>query len=64
MIAQLARKWGCMASALHCNPANAAAFELYSRAGYHTVTVEPVWYSFLQGQSRLEVMTKNLIDAW
>lgn len=58
---QVAREWGCLAIALHCNPDNAAAYELYRNAGYEPALVEPMWYSFLQGQSRLDIMTKSLV---
>ncbi|KAK9807962.1 hypothetical protein WJX73_008236 [Symbiochloris irregularis] len=57
---QMAREWGCLATCLHCNPENSGAYQLYQHAGYHTVTVEPKWYAFWQGQSQLQVMTKKL----
>lgn len=59
-VVQMAREWGCLATCLHCNPGNAGAYQLYQHAGYRTVTAEPKWYAFWQGQSQLEVMTKKL----
>lgn len=45
-----ARRWGCRAICLHCNPTNGPAWALYRRLGYRRVALEPPWNPLLNGR--------------
>ncbi|KAL4418803.1 hypothetical protein ABPG77_010212 [Micractinium sp. CCAP 211/92] len=49
---QVAAEWGCRSVALHVDPANTAALEVYRRAGYRRVSDQPGWQRILEGRSR------------
>lgn len=49
---QAAAEWGCRSVALHVDPANTAAVEMYRRAGYRRVADQPGWQRILEGRAR------------
>jgi ribosomal protein S18 acetylase RimI-like enzyme len=58
----LAREWGCRSAALHCNPNNTPAWELYTRLGYRKTVQEPPWMPILNQRpgDRCFLMVKRL----
>ncbi|KAL4425296.1 hypothetical protein ABPG75_009312 [Micractinium tetrahymenae] len=49
---QAAAEWGCRSVALHVDPSNSPAVEMYRRAGYRRVGDQPAWQRILEGRSR------------
>lgn len=49
---QAAAQWGCRSVALHVDPGNTAAVEMYRRAGYRKVADQPQWQRILEGRSK------------
>lgn len=60
-----AAEWGFRAVSLHCDPANAAAWQLYRRLGYRRVALEAPWAPYLNGRApnRCYLMLKRLPPA-
>jgi ribosomal protein S18 acetylase RimI-like enzyme len=44
----LAAGWGCSRAALHCNPSNQPAMQLYRRLRYKNGPLEAPWMPYLQ----------------
>lgn len=61
-VLQIARGWGCHAIALHCDPRNDSAAQLYVQEGYRTAALEPFLLQFWEGRpgTRLQLMIKTL----
>lgn len=56
-----ALEWGCSWIALHVDPANTAAYALYKRLGYRSVSRQTPWQAFLEGRKQpLELMVNSL----
>jgi len=57
----LAAAWGCRSVALHVDPENVPAVELYRRAGYRFVMKQPEWQRFVEGRATaLSLMMRAL----
>lgn len=58
---ECAKQWSCRSIALHVDPTNTAAYNLYSRLGYRKVAIQPQWQSKLEGRTNpLMLMLKRL----
>lgn len=56
-----ALEWGCSWIALHVDPANTAAYSLYKRLGYRSVSRQTAWQAFFEGRKQpLELMVNSL----
>ena len=58
---ELALQWGCRSVALHVDPGNTPAVELYKNAGYRFVAKQPEWQRMIEGrQNPLALMLRVL----
>lgn len=48
---EAAAGWGCRSVALHVDPSNVAAVELYQRAGFRAVARQPEWQRMVEGRA-------------
>ena len=57
----VALQWGCRSVALHVDPTNRPAVELYESAGYRFVARQPEWQRMFEGRSNpLSLMVRVL----
>jgi ribosomal protein S18 acetylase RimI-like enzyme len=58
---RLAAEWGCRSVALHVDPGNIPAVELYRRCGYRKAGRQPEWQRVIEGRpTALTLMIKVL----
>ncbi|KAI3434947.1 hypothetical protein D9Q98_003001 [Chlorella vulgaris] len=61
---RVALSWGCRSVALHVDPSNTAAVEMYRRAGYRHVMDQPAWQRRLEGRSVPLSIMMRVLPRW